>query len=212
MFALAVTCVAALAAGCAGPAGNQLTLQSVAHRDRAFTQSFAAAYVARDSSGQTSVVLADQATQGALDGTPRHAPVRQVMTIRLLWNAKRDMIGEHSSASNATIHWYVMGNTSESAADVIEYAGTGYVSLEAADGQSEVTVHRASLSPVACRGGLHDPIGPAVLRGTVHAIDDHQRARQILAGVRTAIAAADALADKAAVRTVKPESPSSLAR
>ena len=192
-----------VATGCA----SDPTLRLTSARDhRTYSQSFDAAYAARESDGDVDVVLVDD---GRGDAAP--APVRQVMHIRMLWNPTRDLKADHNSASNATIHWYVLGNQPETRADVLEYCGTAFVSLDDSGGTTELTISSATLEPVACRGGLCDPVGRSSVRGTFTAHNDRRRVEQVLGGVRTAVVAANAAARDASFRA-KPESPSSSAR
>jgi hypothetical protein len=133
------------------------------------------------------------------------------MHLRVLWNPKRDQKVEHLSGSNATIHWYVMGNTPETAADVIEYAGTAFVLTDNSEEELEFTIRNASISPVACRGGLLDPIGTSTLSGTVRARDSHKRVCDALTAVRIAVAASSCPPGGGGSK-VKPEMPSSMVR
>jgi len=202
--------LAACLVGCAsGPPPQELTLQSSAQK-QTFSQQFASAYLSRGGDGDVDVVLVDQAAQQRLDGRQGSAPTQQVMHLRVLWNPKRDQKADHNSASNATVHWYVMGNTPASEGDVLEYAGTAFVSIDDST-PAELTIRNASVHPVACRGDLCDPVGPSIISGTIHAHSNRQRVRQVLSSVRTAVATAGALPIHAS-SSAKPESPSSLAR
>ena len=197
-------------AGCASQSGQQLTLQCQ-RQGQVFSQPVAAAFLSRAGDGDTDIVLLDAASKQCMDGMRCDAPVRQVMHIRVLWNPARELKADHSSASNATIHWYVIGNTPDSGADVLEYAGTGFVVLDDGDARTELTIRSAALRPVACHGKLCDPVGPSNLHGAIQVVADQQRVRLALSQVRTAVAAANALPNNVAYRA-KPERPSSLAR
>lgn len=194
-------------AGCAAePPPQELTLNCGGQR-QAFVQQFARAYMSRDGEGNVDVVLVDQAAERHLDAPTiaspgREPPVRQVMHLRVLWNPKRDQKTDHSVASNATVHWYVLGNTPSTASDVLEYAGTAFVAIEDSE-PAELTIRNAAVHPVACRGGLCDPVGASTLNGTVKATVNRRKVYQALNAVRSAVAA---------VRAAKPESASSLAR
>ena len=209
--ALLAALLLATVGGCAsGPSEPQLTLHSTVG-NRTLSPQFSSAYVTRDRNGDTDVVLLDRAAEGLMDGSRDTAPVRQVMHIRVLWNARSDMAGEHASASNASVHWYVMRNNTASACDVLEYAGTAFIVASPADGATELQIRNATIRPVACRGGLCDPIGSTTFQGAVRAIDDGRRVRQALDSVRSAVASAIGLPIETADHA-KPELPSSLAR
>jgi hypothetical protein len=196
--------------GCAGgPPQQELTLESAEHH-QTYIQRFSNAYLSREGDGDVDIVLIDRATQKRLDGKPDNAPTRQVMHMRVLWNPKRDQKTDHNTASNATVHWYVMGNTPASEADVLEYEGTAFVSIDDSS-PAELSVRNATVHPVACRGELCDPVGPSVIYGTIHARQDGRRVRDVLAAVRTVVAAASGMPTHLS-STAKPESPSSLAR
>jgi hypothetical protein len=196
--------LAAMAGCAASQAPQELTLRP-AGQNKSFVQQFANAYLTRNGDGDVDIVLVDRATEQRLDGAAAssEAPVRQVMHLRVLWNPKRDQKADHSVASNATVHWYVMGNAPSTAADVLEYAGTAFVSIDDDSQPAELTIRNASVRPVACRGGLCDPVGASTIAGTARARADRHRVYQALNSVRTAVARATA---------AKPESPSSLAR
>jgi hypothetical protein len=197
-------------AGCAGgPPHQDLTLES-AQRHQSFVQQFSGAYLSRETDGDVNIVLVDSAAQKRLDGKADDAPTRQVMHLRILWNPKRDQKADHQSASNATVHWYVMGNTPASEADVLEYAGTAFVSIDDSS-PAELQIRNATVHPVACRGDLCDPVGPSILYGTIHAQQDGRRVREVLTQVRTVVATASGM-PLSIPSAPKPESPSSLAR
>jgi hypothetical protein len=191
--------------GCATSTSGQLTVTS--SRSQTFTQTFAVAYASQDSDGNTDVVLMDDAARAALDGQPVREPVRQVMHIRVLWKPSRDLHADHTSASNATVHWYVMGTKNNG---VLEYAGTAMVVVEPGEGSTDLSIRTGNFKAVACRGTLRDPLGPASLHGTVRAHDSIERVRLALKSVGTAIASANNLPTDVARST--PELPSSSAR
>ena len=204
---------AALAMLLVGGCGHeqQLTLRSL-NKGSTFSQPFTAAYCSRDRAGDTDVVLVDRAAEESLAGHQSSAPVRQVMHIRIFWQPMHDTRPDHPSASNATIHWYVLGNTADRSADVLEYAGTAFVTMDESEKGTELTIGNASVQPVACRGELCDPVGPTAVAGTIHAGNNVRRVRQALADVRTVIAEANSLTPSASAGHVKPETPSSLVR
>ena len=200
-----------LGAGCSSePPHPQLTLTSADH-GRPFTQQFSSAYISRNPDGESDLVLLDRAAEQAMGGAPVDSPVRQVLHLRVLWNPNHDQKAEHSSGSNATIRWYVMGNTPQSSSDILEYSGTAFVLVEDTDNGTDLTIRSATLKPVACRGELQDPVGVCSLAGAIHATSNRQRVRDALNCVRTVVSTNDALPKTPSI-TAKPENPSSLAR
>jgi len=194
--------------GCASGPSSQLTV--TCNQSRSFTQTFSVAYSTQDSDGDTDIVLMDDAARRALDGEPVREPFKQVMHIRVLWKPNRDAHADHSSASNATIHWYVMG-TSPKNDGVLEYAGTAMVVLESGEGSTDVSIRTGTCKAVGSRGAVRDPLGEASLRGSVRARDSLERVRLALKSVGTAIATANKAPTEATARNA-PELPSSSAR
>lgn len=196
--------------GCAASSPRpELTLHSDSHH-QTYIQQFSNAYLSRGGDGDVDVVLIDRAAQLHLEGKQNNSPTQQVMHLRILWNPQRDQKADHNSASNATVHWYVMGNTPASESDILEYAGTAFVSIDDSS-PAELSIRNCAVHPVACRGDLCDPVGPSVISGIIFAQKDRQRVRQVLSGVRASVAAVNALPTHIS-SAAKPESPSSLAR
>ena len=177
----ALTC---LGAGCAH-SDPGLTLTSVNHK-QTWRQDFTHAYTRTDSAGNLDVVLTDRAADQVLAGHRASASVQQIMHIRVMWVPARDA---KAVASNAAIKWYVIGDPAMQ--DVLEYSGTGFVSIQPADdGQSIVAISNALLSPAPNHGALTDPLGPSRLQGSIVARADNERVTQILGNVRVTLAAA----------------------
>jgi len=183
---LAAGVLLVLVGGCAQQPPGSLIIASTHGR---FNQVFTAAYHAQVTAGDRDIVLLDGAAKAALDGHPTDSPVRQVVRLRVLWNATRDLKADHTSSSNATLHWYVLGNTTQTANQVIEYSGTAMVVLEQDGSDTLCSIRGASMRMVAKRGTLSDPIGLASLKGTIRATDNPPIARRVLAEVRDLILA-----------------------
>lgn len=198
-------------AGCASRPGSQLTVTPAGLAAQSFTQTFTNAYCSQDADGDTDIVLLDDASARILDGDRNDAPVRHVLHLRVLWKPTRDSKADHTSASNATFHWYVMGNA-PAAGGVLEYAGTAMVVLEPGERGTELAIRSASMRPVASRGAIQDPIGPASLRGSIRATESLERVRLALTSVRRAVAAANTSKGPDVTARSEPELPSSSAR
>ena len=180
----ALTC---LGIGCAH-SNQELTLTSLSHK-QTWRQDFTHAYTRTDSAGNLDVVLTDRAADQTLAGHHASA-VQQIMHIRVMWVPARDA---KAVASNAAITWYVIGDPAMQ--DVLEYSGTGFVSIQPADdGQSTVSISNALLSPSPNHGALTDPIGPSRLQGSIVAKADNERVTEILGNVRLTLAATSARA------------------
>ena len=155
-------------------------------------------------------MLIDRAAQFRLEGRQDNSPTQQVMHLRILWNPQRDQKADHNSASNATVHWYVMGNTPASESDILEYAGTAFVSIDDSS-PAELSIRNCAVHPVACRGDLCDPVGPSVISGTIFARRYRQRVAKSFPASAPPSPPLNALPTHIS-SAAKPESPSSLAR
>ena len=178
-------------AGCSsGPA--TLTVKPET-RNVSFAQTFPQAYCGKTRDGSYTIVLAsDGATPKTSGDTPAsdkaplqpaaELPLRQVVNVRVLW---RPMNGLRDSlASNATIDWYVLRNTSDGSDDLLLYQGSAYVTLKPDDDTTQVTIRSAELRPSVVRGNLTDPIGTSMVAGTFTAVNDNNRTIQLVAAAR----------------------------
>jgi hypothetical protein len=184
LICLALSCILLPAAGgCAG-GDPQFIVDSSVHGEAA-SQDFAVAYSAQSAGGDTDVVIIDNAEKQALSGEIADAPIRHILHLRVLWKPMRDLKADHTSASNATIHWYVLGRNP---GDVLEYDGTAMVVVEPDEKGALLSVRSASVHPVARRGNVRDPLGSSSLHGTIYAADNPAQLVKVLNQVREAIA------------------------
>lgn len=174
-----------LCAGCSDKAAG-LTLTSLRDNHK-FADTFTKAYAARNDNGDMDVVLVDDATQRSVTAGTLIGPVHQIMHIRILWSPSRDMKSDDPAASNASIHWYVMG---VDRTQMIEYSGTAFVYAGTTlwGNQRKLRIDNARLKPAMARGDLKDPIGPARVEGTIYATDNDQIVNHLLAEVQTTVA------------------------
>lgn len=186
--ALALTLAAVLlplgALGCSAPQESaDLTIRSLGQKQE-YNQCFPQAYAGRDQHGDYDVVLACSPTQVASG----HATLRQLMHIRVLWAPDGAVKVDGPVTTNAAIHWYVF--TESRTPELIEYSGTGMVTIEPDGAMTNVKVENASLNPTFNRGDLTDPIGPSRFGGKIVARTSRARVNELLSEVRTNLASA----------------------
>ncbi len=176
---------ASFCGGCSDKSAG-LTFTSLQDHRR-FADTFTDAYSARNENGDTDIVLIDDATERSVVAGKPIGPVRQIMHIRILWSPSRDMKSDDPAASNASIHWYVMGSDRT---QMIEYSGTAFVYASKAmwGDKLKLRIDNARLKPCVSRGNLKDPVGAARIEGTIYATDNHRIVSQLLADVRTTVA------------------------
>jgi hypothetical protein len=158
-----------------------------------YEQRFAHAYTGRCPRGVDVVLASDLPTSSgdvvgarpAAASSSEAEGLRQIMHIRVLWSPDHAVKLDAPAATNASIRWFVFRG-----ADLVEYAGTGFVSLDPDDETTKVTIRNASLAPVAKQGALQDPIGLARFEGKLVAKNDRKRVDDLLSEMKTTQAAA----------------------
>jgi len=178
-FALALSALLLTGWGCS----SGLTLTGIDDQNK-LSQSFANCYATATSTGDWDVVLVNDPT--ALAAAPARGPLqpahlepRQIVHLRIFWKAPAGINTDQVAASNAAVEWFLVGND-PSSQDLIEYAGTAFVSIDQSGSTSKVVVNAANLRPVVCRGRMHDLLGPSKLTGSVVATVDPTQVKQIL--------------------------------
>jgi hypothetical protein len=165
-----------------------LTCQQKGH---VYEQQFAHAYTGRSPRGVDVVLASDlPASSGDAVGERSAASangLREIMHIRVLWSPDHPMKLDAPVATNASIRWFVFRG-----ADLVEYDGTGFVSLDPDDDTTKVTIRNATLAPVVKQGALQDPIGTARFEGKLVARNDAQRVDDLLSEMKSAQASAAA--------------------
>jgi hypothetical protein len=105
------------------------------------------------------------------------------MTIRVLWRPMRASIREEATAANAAIEWFILGENSGGAQDLLRYSGTGFVDVRVKGDFATVEIAGASLDLADRAGNLQDPIGRAELSGSILVRRDDVLTRATLAEV-----------------------------
>ena len=170
-------------AGCSSAVSQDLIVTS--HKSgQAYTQHFAEGYLSNDAHGETDVVLALDTDHPA----GRAGVLKQIMHIRVMWHNDRATKWEGAPDTNASIRWYVFTDHAGQP-EMIEYAGTGTVTIHGDNDHPTVTVENAQLHPAFSHGNLDDPIGPSKFEGTVATVSSRARVDELLSEVRTTLAA-----------------------
>jgi hypothetical protein len=190
--------LALLAAGCAS-SPNNLTMTSQDQR-HGYKQVFSHAYSALNDDGDYDVVLIHDANSDALADssgalTPAAVTPRQVVHIRVFWIPERNTKLDHPVATNASIRWFVFGERSDEAANLLEYSGSGLVLVNDDGRISHVTIRGAYLKAVERRGQMADPLGPSTVSGAITAQVDRRRVQDALDEVKATEQAASEQAD-----------------
>ena len=175
----------ALVGGCSSSKSN-LTLRSIEDGQK-YSQRFSKAYATRGSAGNYDIVLLKDSKAENEEGS--ECDVRQVMHVRVLWQPLPGAKPDHPSATNAVLHWYVLGENGgdDAAAGFVEYEGAGFVVIDRSGKTAKLSIRNASLKPTGAHGAVCDPIGPTRLSGTVVARMNQARVNELLSDVQVAM-------------------------
>jgi hypothetical protein len=179
-------------AGCSS-ASKRSTLSLTDEAGDHFLQGFQQAYAGRDSHGNYDIVLIQEPLADAKPvepGAPLQAsaeqPLRHVVHIRVFWRPLHGARNDNPAATNASINWYVLGETTRLRKDMVHYEGAGFVDIATKANTAKVIIRSATLKPTEQRGNLADSLGPSQLRGKFTARLDAERTRELLTDVRLA--------------------------
>jgi hypothetical protein len=181
------------------------------HSQQKYFEKFTQAYVAHDAAGDYEVVLIDDPldeTEVGDAGQPlspsSSATLRQILHIRLLWRPLPGAKADSPAATNASLHWYVLGATTAEGTNLIHYAGTAFVAIAENGPGAQVTIHNGQLKFVERHGDLIDPLKSFKIDGKFDAVSSDTRLAEIMADVKTA---ADEAKNDHANGMAKPETP-----
>jgi hypothetical protein len=184
--------MSAMLAGC-GASQPVLSVVPVRSQQR-YLETFTQAYITRNAAGDYEVVLVDdpldesEAGEAGQPLTPSlAASLRQVLRIRLLWRPVPGAKADSPAATNASLHWYVLGGATAEGTSMIHYAGTAFVAIATNGPGAEVTIHNGSLKFVESHGDLIDPLKSFQIDGKFDAVEGDTRLAEILADLKTAM-------------------------
>jgi hypothetical protein len=184
--------LALLSAGCAANKTPRVTFHSE-QNGKQYSQPFTQSVFSRNKSGQVQVVLIDQ---GAREPSPARGgplqpttipPLKEIMTIRLLWQPAYAAKARDPTAANAAIDWYVIGENSTGVPDQLHYQGAGFARVSGSGDRASVDLQFGKLALVSQSGELQDPLGPVKVFGSFQARRDEVLADATLQDLRQRI-------------------------
>lgn len=178
------------AAGCARK-GQSLTFSSN-DGTRYFSHAFPEAYISRGNEGDLDIFLvedglnlAEQSSNARkpLDAAP--ATPRQIVHIRIVWTPMKGTRADQPAATNAIVHWYVLGAGGANEADgFLHYSGSGFVKIRLHSKDALVDVANVKIALSERSGDMTDPLGPATLAGRFDAKVSDTNVKALLAEIR----------------------------
>ena len=184
----ALLLAALLLCGCSSSQKSQVTFTQT-DKPGSVYQRFPGAYVASARDGEYDIVLVND-TLASFDKHPsskkplqplNQMPVQQAIHIHVFWRPADGAMIKEVSITNAVIHWYVFGNEGSRGTDMVHYEGAAFVTVKGSDSKPQITIGDGQISPRLVKGDLKDPIGPSKITGTISAVRDESRVRELLA-------------------------------
>jgi hypothetical protein len=86
-----------------------------------------------------------------------------------------------SSITNAIVHWYVFNTDASGGNDMLHYQGAAFVKLTPDGDKADIVIGDGQIAPHQMRGQLKDPIGPSRITGSVTAVRNDARVKDLLA-------------------------------
>jgi hypothetical protein len=201
-------------AGCSlvgggGGAASEVTFTQPS-RNRLY-ESFPGAYITSNRDGEYDIVLVNdtlRASAGESRKKPlqpvNQPPLQQAIHIHVFWRPVSGAMVKESSITNAIVHWYVFSGEASRNNDMLHYEGAAFVTLSAGDQTAKIEIGDGHIAPRQSKGDLKDPVGPSKITGTIRAVRNDARVRELLAGIQSKAAGstkiwAQAEADEASV-------------
>ncbi len=163
--------------------------------NRALTATFTRTCYQKDQSGQDEIVLESDPINEPIDtapGQPINAvttpPLWQVLVIQLHWRTSLAGSPDSPVGDNAVMHWYIYGKPDRQGTALIEYLGTGPVSVSPNSSGAAVGIYNAELHCSQKRGNLKDPLVHFRVNSQFNAVEDPVHLHEILSDLQKAIA------------------------
>jgi hypothetical protein len=180
-----------------------------------YAQNFNQAYISSSAEGQYDVVLINDPASERKSAKPKGwkewalqwpgsasnpgkplepltaAALRQVVHLRVFWQAAGGSVAKDGVVTNAAIDWYVIAREESDRPEVLHYQGAGYVVLDEGRRATSVEIRDGSVRRTAAASELRDPVGPAQFRGTARAQRNTPVVRATIEELRAQAAAAE---------------------
>lgn len=151
-----------------------------------YRQKFTRCYAQRDPAGDYQFFLvhdglsvpADRNPAAPLEPVP-NLPVHQIVHVHMFWRPMRGAKPDNPSSTNSSIDWYFIANQGLPNQSVVEYHGSGFVTVHPSTKTVAVNILSAAIYPEKSTGSLHDPFGASTITGDFLAQFDAIKVRQL---------------------------------
>lgn len=149
---------------------------------------FPGAYITSNRDGEYDIVLVNDTLRSAGQESSKkplqpvtQPPLQQAIHIHVFWRPVEGAMIKESSITNAIVHWYVFSGEGSRGNDMLHYQGAAFVTLDAKRDTARVIIGDGQIAPRLVKGNIKDPIGPSKITGTVLAVRNDARVRELLA-------------------------------
>ena len=183
--ALVLTLIAMVLTGCSSGKA-QVTFTKPENLGSVYAQ-FPGAYITSNRDGEYDIVLVNDTLRSAgLESSKKplqpigQPPIEQAIHIHLFWRPVEGAMMKESSITNAIIHWYVFTTEGSRQTDMLHYQGAAFVTMSTRGEFSRVQIGDGQIEPKLMKGNLKDPVGPSRITGSIYAVRNDAKVRELL--------------------------------
>lgn len=150
--------------------------------------SFPGAYITSNRDGEYDVVLVNDTLRAAAPEASKkplqpvtQPPLQQAIHVHVFWRPVEGAMVRESSITNAIIHWYVFSGEGSRGMDMVHYEGAAFVTLDPRKDTCRINIGDGQIALRQVKGNLKDPIGPSQITGSIFAVRNDTRVRELLA-------------------------------
>ena len=155
-------------------------------------QSFPGAYITSNRDGEYDIVLVNDTLRAAGEVSAKkplqpvkQPPLQQAIHIHVFWRPVDGAMVKESSITNAIVHWYVFSGEGSNGTDMVHYEGAAFVTLDAKANSAKINIGDGQIAARSIKGDLKDPVGPSRITGTILAVRNDARVRDLLASIQS---------------------------
>jgi len=165
----------------------EVTFTSAQLKNSVYEQ-FPGAYITSNRDGEYDIVLVNDTLRAAGQESSKkplqpvtQPPLQQAIHIHVFWRPVEGAMIKESSITNAIVHWYVFSGEGSRGTDMLHYQGAAFVTLNPKRDTARIIIGDGQIAPRLIKGDIHDPIGPSKITGSVLAVRNDARVRELLA-------------------------------
>jgi hypothetical protein len=196
-FLIVSLCLLAIASGCAKSTAEVTFTHEQTHKS--VYQSFPGAYISSNRDGEYDIMLVNDTLRAARQQRGKkplqpvaQPPLQQAIHIHVFWRPVSGAMIKESSITNAIVDWYVYSPEFTHRTDMLHYQGAAFVQLKPKGDTADVIIGDGQIAPHENRGELKDPIGASRITGTIVAVRNDARVRDLMVHLNEKMAGKDA--------------------